>query len=134
PSDAQKSHSLQPDGKSIVAAGSWCPARNELANIRANLQRQAGADRLRQTISDPEFVSYFGEPHPAKDGSRQNIFGADDELKVAPKGVDKSHRDLDLLKCRSFAVVHRFTDTEVLQDDFAEKVGQVVQIMRPFVH
>jgi hypothetical protein len=49
------------------------------------------------------------------------VFGMDDELKVAPKGIDKGHkcvllyvlwrepdnrylRDIDLLKCRSFAV------------------------------
>ncbi|KAH0586702.1 hypothetical protein H2248_007918 [Termitomyces sp. 'cryptogamus'] len=125
---------LQPGGESIVAAGSWCPARNELMNIRINIQRRAGADRLREVISAPEFVAYFGEPCPSKDGSRQNIFGREDELKVAPKGIDKNHRDLDLLKCRSFAVVHRFLDSEVLAEDFAEKVGHVVRVMRPFVH
>jgi hypothetical protein len=53
------------------------------------------------------------------------VFGLEDELKVAPKGIDKGHkcvlylvlfafntdsvklmlrRDIDLLKCRSFAV------------------------------
>ncbi|KNZ78886.1 hypothetical protein J132_09132 [Termitomyces sp. J132] len=125
---------VQPGGESIVAAGSWCPARNELMNIRINIQRRAGADRLREVISAPEFVAYFGEPCPSKDGSRQNIFGREDELKVAPKGIDKNHRDLDLLKCRSFAVVHRFLDSEVLAEDFAEKVGHVVRVMRPFVH
>ncbi|KAG6888702.1 hypothetical protein C0995_006493 [Termitomyces sp. Mi166 len=83
---------LQPGGESIVAAGSWCPARNELMNIRTNLRRQAGADRLREVISAPEFVAYFGEPQPSKDGSRQSIFGREDELKVAPKGIDKNHR------------------------------------------
>ncbi len=60
------------------------------------------------------------------------MFGFEDELKVAPKGVDKTHkcvpvppplraershsgltlpgicRDIDLLKCRSFAVVHTY--------------------------
>ncbi|KAG6899659.1 hypothetical protein C0993_008235 [Termitomyces sp. T159_Od127] len=125
---------LQPGGESIVAAGSWCPARNELMNIRTNIQRRAGADRLREVISAPEFVAYFGEPQPSHDSSRQSIFGREDELKVAPKGIDKNHRDLDLLKCRSFAVVYRFSDDEVLAEDFAERVGQVVRVMRPFVH
>ena len=66
------------------------------------------------------------KPHPK--GTRQNIFGGEDELKVAPKGVDKTHkyvttasvrlppprgmltldtRDIDILKCRSFAVIYR---------------------------
>lgn len=59
------------------------------------------------------------------------MFGHDDELKVAPKGIDKNHksvehiacpgsmkpvlilgiyvtRDIDLLKLRSIAVVHKY--------------------------
>ncbi|KAG6853128.1 hypothetical protein C0991_006650 [Blastosporella zonata] len=83
---------LKPGNESIIAAGSWCPGRNELANIRTNIQRRAGADRLRQVLSDPEFVAFFGEPRTGKDGARQSVFGMEDELKVAPKGVDKNHR------------------------------------------
>ena len=65
--------------------------------------------------------------------------------------VDIAFRDIDLLKCRSFAVVHRlgvpflpeqhgshslfrFTDSEVLAPDFKEKVAVVAKIMQPFVH
>ncbi|KAF9038332.1 hypothetical protein BDZ89DRAFT_945714 [Hymenopellis radicata] len=93
-------------GGSLLAAGSWCPGKNELDTIRHNIQRDP--QRLRDAISSPDFVRYFGEPKPSSDGSRQNIFGSEDELKVAPKGIDKNHRaDIDLLKCRSFAVFHR---------------------------
>jgi hypothetical protein len=35
---------------------------------------------------------------------RRNVFGREDELKVAPKGVAKDHKDIDILKLRSFAV------------------------------
>lgn len=93
---------------------------------RSNILRSPR--RLREIISAPEFVHYFGVPRPnAKDG-RSSIFGREDELKNAPKGVAKDHpcvdrrpldlaealvvevicrRDIDLLKCRSFAVVHQ---------------------------
>ncbi|KAG5635843.1 hypothetical protein H0H81_009961 [Sphagnurus paluster] len=129
---------LKPGGESLIAAGSWCPGRTELANIRSpflnstNIQNSSA--RLRRVIAAPAFVQRFGEPCPAKDGSRQNIFGMEDELKVAPKGVDKSHPDIDLLKCRSFAVVHKFTDEEVLAEDFKENLVALVRVMRPFVH
>ncbi|RDB17273.1 hypothetical protein Hypma_001957 [Hypsizygus marmoreus] len=123
---------VKPGGESIIAAGSWCPGRNELATIRTNILRSSA--RLRRVISDPEFVKYFGKPKPRADRGRQNIFGMDDELKVAPKGVDKDHPDIDLLKCRSFAVVHRFRDEEVLAQDFKHKVADMVRVMRPFVH
>ena len=48
--------------------------------------------RLRQTISAPDFVELFGKGEPHSKGKRQNVFGAEDELKVAPKGVDKTHK------------------------------------------
>jgi hypothetical protein len=51
---------------------------------------------LRQIIAEPSFVKLFGQPKPlatkGKERKRQNIFGAEDELKVAPTGVDKNHR------------------------------------------
>ncbi|KAJ3966317.1 hypothetical protein EV361DRAFT_580053 [Lentinula raphanica] len=124
--------SIRPGGESLLAAGTWCPGKNELATIRSNISRSP--DRLRQVISDPEFVELFGDPTPTKDGSRRNIFGAEDELKVAPKGFDKDHKDIDLLKCRTFAVVHRFKDSEVLSPDFKTRLGEVAAVVRPFVH
>ncbi|KAK0459214.1 uncharacterized protein EV420DRAFT_1642196 [Desarmillaria tabescens] len=120
---------IKPGGESLFAGGLWCPGRNELATIRSNIKRNSF--QLREIISSPEFVKYFGEPKP---GKRNNIFGRDDELKVAPKGVDKDHPDIDLLKCRSFAVIHRFTDEEVLDPDFKEKLAEVAVAIRPLVH
>lgn len=37
------------------------------------------------------------------------MFGAEDALKVAPKiqGVDKTHKDIDLLKLRTIGVVYK---------------------------
>ncbi|EIW51975.1 uncharacterized protein TRAVEDRAFT_136292 [Trametes versicolor FP-101664 SS1] len=119
-------------GESLIAAGSWCPGKNELQTIRNNLLRSTR--RLRQIISAPEFEALFGPAHPHPKGGRQNVFGFEDELKVAPKGVDKTHKDIDLLKCRSFAVIHKFTDQQVLAPDFKKELARIVQIVRPFVH
>jgi len=103
-----------------------------LETLRTNIKRDP--TRLRQIISAPDFVKYFGEAEPHPEGERQNIFGMEGELKTAPKGVPKDHKDIDLLKCRSFAVSHRFTDSEVLEPDFRHKVGMVARVMQPFVH
>ena len=56
---------------------------------RHNIQRSSA--RLRQTISSREFTGLFGEARPHPQGQRRNVFGGEDELKVAPKGVDKNH-------------------------------------------
>lgn len=124
--------SLKPGNESLIAAGSWCPGRSELATIRNNIKNDSR--RLRQIISSPEFVKLFGEAKPHPKGETQNIFGREDELKVAPKGVGKDHKDIDLLKCRSFAVLHRFTDSEVLDPEFKQKLASVARVMQPFVH
>ncbi len=89
---------------------------------------------LRDIISSSEFETYFGKAEVHPEGKRQNIFGLEDELKVAPKGVDKEHKDIDLLKCRSFVVVYRFSDSEVLDAEFGARVAGVVEVMMPFVH
>ncbi|KAK0195941.1 hypothetical protein F5146DRAFT_1133384 [Armillaria mellea] len=120
---------VKPGGESLFAGGLWCPGRNELATIRTNIKRNSS--QLRDIISSPEFVKYFGEPKP---GKRNNIFGRDDELKVAPKGVDKDHPDIDLLKCRSFAVIHHFTDEQVLDPNFKQTLADVAVVIRPLVH
>ena len=94
---------------------------------RTNIKRNSTP--LRTVISAPDFVKHFGDAKPDPKGSRRNIFGQEDELKVAPKGIDKTHkciflaskkspftsnycgpsdRDIDLLKCRSFAVVYKY--------------------------
>ena len=56
---------------------------------RNNIQRSSA--RLRQIISSTEFTNLFGEARPHPQGQRRNVFGGEDELKVAPKGVDKNH-------------------------------------------
>lgn len=63
-------------------------------------------ERFRATIGHPDFVRLFGPPKAHPKGKRQNVFGRDDALKVAPKGVGKDHKDIDLLKLRSVAVMH----------------------------
>ncbi|KZS89487.1 hypothetical protein SISNIDRAFT_458689 [Sistotremastrum niveocremeum HHB9708] len=124
-------------GGSLLAAGTWCPAKNELSCIRHNiLHSRTLRERLRSTISDPSFIQYFGPPTKHPKGERQSIFGAEDELKNAPKieGVTKDHKDIDLLKLRSLAVSCRFTDSEVLAPTFKDDICKIVTILRPFVH
>ncbi|EKM57150.1 uncharacterized protein PHACADRAFT_92896 [Phanerochaete carnosa HHB-10118-sp] len=123
---------FRPDGQSLIAAGAWCPGKNELQTIRNNLQRSSR--QFWRIISEETFVGLFGEAKPHPNGGRQSIFGREDELKVAPKGIDKTHKDIDLLKCRSLCVAYEFTDKQVLQPGFKEELGRFVKILRPFVH
>jgi len=88
-------------------------------------------------LSEKQFVKTFGPPTPngKGKGTRCSVFGAEDELKVAPKmpGVDKNHKDIDLLKLRSLVVVKRFSDKEVLDENFVHNIASVMAIMTPLV-
>jgi uncharacterized protein (TIGR02453 family) len=95
--------SISPNGRSLLAGGIWMPDKEMIAAIRARLL--SNPQDFRSVISQEEFVGLFGEPKEKK-GKRQNVFGHDDALKVAPKGIDKGHKDIDLLKLRSVAVAH----------------------------
>ncbi|OCF45705.1 hypothetical protein I317_00608 [Kwoniella heveanensis CBS 569] len=122
--------SISPNNRSLIAAGVWQPGKNELASIRHQLL--TNPRRFRDVIEKKEFVKLFGEAKEKK-GKRQNVFGNDDALKVAPKGIEKDHKDIDLLKLRSVAVVHHFTDEQVISEDFQNQLHEVLVIMRPFV-
>ena len=47
--------------------------------------------RLKEVIGSEEFIQMFGKAKPDPKGQPRNIFGREDTLKVAPKGVDKNH-------------------------------------------
>ncbi|KZO94731.1 hypothetical protein CALVIDRAFT_484012 [Calocera viscosa TUFC12733] len=123
---------VQPGDKSMIACGLWCPSKNELESIRHHIKHDPS--RLRDVISSKAFTKHFGASKPDPKGRRQNIFGREDELKTAPKGVEKDHKDIDLLKLRTVAVHKLFTDKEVLDNKFIDHICEVVGDMRPFVH
>ncbi|KAL0253590.1 hypothetical protein I308_100964 [Cryptococcus tetragattii IND107] len=123
---------ISPNGRSLLAGGIWMPDKNQTASIRHQTLTDEGRTRFRQVIEEKEFVEWFGEAKEKK-GERRNVFGHDDALKVAPKGVDKEHRDIDLLKLRTVAVVHYFTDDEVVDPDFQDKVKEGARVMLPFI-
>ncbi|KAG1752321.1 uncharacterized protein EDB91DRAFT_1101905 [Suillus paluster] len=128
---------IKPGNESVIAAGAWCPAKNELTTLRNHLLRSTPAAKTLHTIlSSKAFTTHFGPPRPHPRGERQSVFGHEDQLKVAPKGVDKNHKDIALLKCRSLAVSYRFTDAQVVApgSEFMDVLRAVADVMTPFVH
>ncbi|KAH9928033.1 uncharacterized protein BXZ73DRAFT_102538 [Epithele typhae] len=119
-------------GVAHLYAGASAPGKNELATIRNNLQRSSR--RFRRVISAPDFEARFGEATPHPKGLHQNVYGMEDQLKVAPKSVAKTHPDIDLLKCRSYVVKCGFTVEQMLSPNFIEELAGVVAVARPFVH
>lgn len=126
---------IKPGGRSFFAAGRWQPEKEDLAEIRRHiLEGTQEAAELKAAVESPDFVRWFGPAKPVK-GKRCNLWGGDDELKVAPKipGVDKSHPSITWLKLRSFCSIHNFTDKEVLSPSFREKLVEIGISAEPLV-
>ena len=104
-------------GNVFVGGGFWGPEPADLKRVRVDIA--ADDTEMRAIINSPSFKKYFGE-----------LKG--EQLKTAPKGFDKEHPAVDLLRYKQFLLGHHFTDVEAMQPDFADKVNEVFKAMRPF--
>ncbi|MES2519283.1 MAG: DUF2461 domain-containing protein [Bacteroidota bacterium] len=103
---------------SFVGGGFWSPNSEDLLCIRKEFE--ADTTEIEKITSDDTFVKYFGE------------LKGEDGVKTAPKGFDKNHPAIDLIKKKQYVVMRKFTDQEVLSDDFQQEVIATFLAMRPF--
>lgn len=104
-------------GGTFVATGFWDPNKEDLFRIRKEFELDA--EEFRNIISEPSFKNIWGE-----------LQG--DGVKTAPKGFDKEHENIDLIKRKQFIFVRNFSDTEVLSKNFLEEVDASFQAIRPY--
>ena len=104
-------------GETFAAAGFWDPNKEDLFRIRKELETDAG--EFREVIEHPEFKKVWG-----------GLTG--DELKTAPKGFDRDHPNIDIIRRKQFIFVRHFTDEQVLSGDFINSVDHSYRAVRPF--
>jgi len=107
---------LEP-GNSFMAGGFFSPNPDDLKRIREDID--FNYEDWNEILTQPQFIKTFVE-----------LRG--DGVKTAPKGFDKDHPAIELLRKKQFILRHDFTDKEVLQSDFVEKLDQTFQELRPF--
>ena len=105
-------------GESFLAGGFWEPNKEDLLRIRKEIE--VDASEIREILEDKNYQHYFG-----------NTFDGE-ELKTAPRGFDKEHPDVDLLRKKGFIAVRNFTDEEVLSYNFISEVDNSYKALRPF--
>lgn len=108
---------LQPDNESFIAVGFWDPNKEDLLRIRKEFEMDD--NEIRQIINNKDFKKVWGD----FDG---------DELKTAPKGFDKEHPAIDLIRKKQFVFIKKYTDKEVLAGDFVESVNTSFKSIRPY--
>ncbi|MCO6500578.1 MAG: DUF2461 domain-containing protein [Vicingus serpentipes] len=104
-------------GNTMLGGGFWAPNKDDLQRIREDIA--ADDSELRKILTSKSFKETFGSLEGEK-------------LKTCPKGFDKEHPAVDLLRHKQFIISTKFTDEEVLSPDFVLKVNEVFKKMRPF--
>jgi uncharacterized protein (TIGR02453 family) len=107
---------LEP-GNSFVAGGFWAPNTQDLKRIRDDIAFDPAP--LRKIIKSKSFIATF-----------QTLQG--EQLKTTPKGFDADHEAIDLLRYKQFLLIRKFTDKEVLGEQFLKEANQAFKNMRPF--
>lgn len=104
-------------GESFIAVGFWQPNPKDLMRIRKEFENDA--TEFRKIIEDRNFKKIWGQ-----------LEG--EEVKTAPKGFDKNHPNIDLIRKKAFVFVRNFTDKEVLAPDFIETVDNSYKAIRSY--
>ena len=103
-------------GECILAGGAYVPQGDWIKAIRQEIDYNG--DTLQEIISNPTFIEFFG--------------GLEGEnLKRPPKGFEETHKQIDLLKKKSFLAQHSLKDAEVTKTGFLEKAVEVFETLKP---
>ncbi len=105
-------------GNSLLAGGFFAPEPADLFRIRKEFEMDD--TEIREILNSSNFKKAFGG------------FNTENAVKTAPKGFDKNHPSIDLIRLKSFYVVHPFSDKEVVSKDFLQNVLAHFLLLRPF--
>jgi uncharacterized protein (TIGR02453 family) len=94
---------IQPQNESFIAIGFWEPNKEDLFRIRKELE--IDDSDLRAILADKTFKAVWGD-----------FVG--EELKTAPKGFDRAHPAIDLIRKKQYIFTKSFTDKEILNNNF----------------
>jgi uncharacterized protein (TIGR02453 family) len=109
---------LQPGNESFLGAGLYAPSAEQLKKFRQEID--FAPKELLAIIHNSKFKKCFGEP-------------VGEKLSRPPKGYAIDHQYIELLKHKQFFFMTRFTDTEVQKPDFAQKLADCSEILKPFI-
>ena len=107
---------IQP-GNTFKASGFWNPNKDDLYRIRKEIE--SDGDYFREVIENKKITKKWGAIHG-------------NSLKVCPKGFDKNHPNIDLLRYKQFIFVKNFQDEMVLEDNFRDTVNEHFKLLLPF--
>ena len=106
-------------GASFLAGGIYMPSPDVLKKIRNSIYENI--DEFLDIVNNKNFIKHFGK--------------IDDEskLKTPPKGFDKAHPHIELLKNKHFIVSHTINDKQLLDKKNAGLILDGFKAMQPLL-
>ena len=108
---------IAPNNESFIATGFWDPSKEDLLRMRKEFEMDD--EEMRSIINDKSFKNIWG-----------NLEG--DELISSPKGFNKEHQAIDLIKKKQYIFTIKYTDTEVLDANFLSDINVAFKAIRPY--
>ena len=108
---------LEP-GNSFIGCGFFQPNPADLLRIRKEFEMDDS--EIRGILNQPDFKKVY------------EGFDTSDQVKTAPKGFDKEHPAIELIRKKQFIFTKKYSDTAVVSDDFFEEVDQSFKAIRPY--
>jgi uncharacterized protein (TIGR02453 family) len=110
---------LQPGNNSFVGGGIWMPEASDLKAIRQEIDYNF--DEFTSILQKKSFNKMFG-------GLSQS-----EKLKKCPKDYSEDNPAIEFLKLKSFTVVTKMSDKEMLSKNAVELITEVVAEMKPLI-
>lgn len=104
-------------GSCFIAGGIYMPESAVLKKMREEILYNT--DEFKSIIHADEFKKVFGEVNGEK-------------LKNPPKGFPKDFEDIELLKFKSYTVLHTVSDEQVMDPEFPEYAINIFKKMKDF--
>lgn len=104
-------------GGSMVGGGFYKPNPHDIKLIRDHIS--ADSKPLRKIIASKKFKDTFGQ-----------LMG--EQVKSAPRGYDKNHPEIDLLRYKSMYVFKEYKDAEVTAPGFLKEVAKTYKAIQPY--
>ena len=105
-------------GKCAIGGGFFGPEPQDLLRIRKEFEMDS--EPIRAILDQKQFKKFYKD------------FNQEYKVKTAPKGFNTLDPNIDLIRLKSFFVVHEFTDSQVQLPNFAATVVKGFELLRPY--
>jgi len=103
-------------GNSFLGGGAYIPHMTWLGEIRDRIILKP--KEFKKIINNKNFTDNF-----TLEGTK---------LKTAPRGYDKDHPEIELLRHKSFLGLHKLSDKQVLSKNFLKHCAKTFKELKPF--